>query len=192
MPVVISRADAKDQRLRHYFTGQPCSRGHVDIRLVCDYVCLACKRERKRGDSQKRQNLTPEQRARYKKTYIEKNRDKYLAAKKRENSAEYSRRYRQKHPEVVRQIRANRRARITHAEGTHTAAELTALHDRQRGKCANCATSLKPGYHADHIVPLARGGTNWISNIQLLCPPCNQRKHAKDPFDFARAEGRLV
>ncbi|WP_371824720.1 HNH endonuclease [Paracoccus sp. MA] len=32
----------------------------------------------------------------------------------------------------------------------------------------------------DHIVPLARFGANDITNIQLLCEPCNLKKSAKD------------
>lgn len=31
----------------------------------------------------------------------------------------------------------------------------------------------------DHIVPLARGGTNDLDNLQFLCMPCNRRKGAK-------------
>lgn len=31
----------------------------------------------------------------------------------------------------------------------------------------------------DHIKPIARGGTNYIDNIQPLCIGCNAKKHAK-------------
>lgn len=40
--------------------------------------------------------------------------------------------------------------------------------------------------------PLARGGSNWISNIQLLCPRCNTSKKALDPIVWAQREGRLL
>jgi 5-methylcytosine-specific restriction endonuclease McrA len=39
---------------------------------------------------------------------------------------------------------------------------------------------------------LSRGGSNDISNIELLCERCNLRKHAKDPIDWAQENGLLV
>ncbi len=39
----------------------------------------------------------------------------------------------------------------------------------------------------DHYVPRALGGLHTMSNLQLLCGPCNRRKHAKHP-DVWRAE----
>lgn len=95
-------------------------------------------------------------------------------------------------PEQVIAKNRLREARKKGAEGRHTGAEVKALLVRQKSKCASCATSLKTGYHADHIVPLSKGGSNWISNIQLLCPTCNHRKWAKDPLRWAREIGRLL
>ena len=95
-------------------------------------------------------------------------------------------------PEIRRCIEHARRARKRNAEGRHTAADVQRIFDAQRGKCAHCLTGIKAGYHVDHIQPISRGGSNWPRNLQLLCAPCNQRKHAADPIDFARREGRLV
>ena len=86
----------------------------------------------------------------------------------------------------------NYRASLRGADGSHTREEIWALHDQQKGKCVYCRASLKKGYHADHIQPLSKGGSNWISNIQLTCGPCNNRKHATDPIAFAQRLGRLL
>jgi 5-methylcytosine-specific restriction endonuclease McrA len=99
------------------------------------------------------------------------------------------------HPEATRARGRNYRARLNSAEGSHTGAEIKALFKTQRGRCAyfaHCGTSLKGGYHADHIRPLARGGSNWITNIQLTCEACNNKKRAIDPVEYARRIGLLV
>lgn len=51
------------------------------------------------------------------------------------------------------------------------------------GKCALCNESvlLKPRGHPrvatiDHIVPVSRGGADHISNMQLACFECNEKK----------------
>jgi hypothetical protein len=46
MTGIISRADARATRLKHYFTGNPCKNGHVAKRLVSTRTCTACAAER--------------------------------------------------------------------------------------------------------------------------------------------------
>jgi len=50
---------------------------------------------------------------------------------------------------------------------------------RANGHCVGCGQSLDSDWHADHIVPHARGGRTEIVNGQALCQPCNNRKSAK-------------
>ena len=56
---------------------------------------------------------------------------------------------------------------------------------RDRGHCTNCNKDLsgilsrQNVENYDHIVPLALGGMNDVSNIQLLCDNCNLTKLAK-------------
>lgn len=88
--------------------------------------------------------------------------------------------------------RATRRSRQRGASGTHTTAEIEALYVKQRGCCANCADPLHGKFHRDHRRALSDGGTNDIGNIELLCGPCNLRKHAKDPVAWAQENGRLI
>lgn len=87
-----------------------------------------------------------------------------------------------------------RRARKIGAAGKFTAADVSALSELQRGKCAHswCRVPLKDGHHIDHVMPLARGGSNDRRNLQLLCPACNMKKHAKHPIDFAQENGLLL
>jgi len=95
-------------------------------------------------------------------------------------------------PDGQRTRSRNYRAKLYAAEGSHTREQIAALHDSQGGKCVYCRVSLKNGYHADHIKPLSKGGSNWIANIQLTCGPCNNRKRATDPIEFAQRLGRLL
>lgn len=105
-----------------------------------------------------------------------------------------NKRWRVTNKELVCVLDANKRARRRGAEGLHTKAEVETLFLGQRGKCANplCRISLKREYHEDHIVPLIKGGTNYIRNIQLLCKTCNLKKHAKDPIEWAQKLGLLL
>ena len=87
----------------------------------------------------------------------------------------------------------NRRARKKGNGGRHTAAQIRGLLVRQRYKCPFCPADLRQGFHADHIMPLALGGSNDISNIQLLCPPCNDSKGYSHPVAWAQKKrGRLL
>jgi 5-methylcytosine-specific restriction endonuclease McrA len=70
-----------------------------------------------------------------------------------------------------------RRLREMGASGWHTEAEWQALCLRARGKCTACGRKAK--LTRDHIIPLAAGGSDDITNIQPLCTPCNSRKGAR-------------
>jgi 5-methylcytosine-specific restriction endonuclease McrA len=99
---------------------------------------------------------------------------------------------RKAHPEKRAANDSNRRARTQNAEGRHTAEEVKRLLVRQKYRCAVCKKSIKAGYHKDHIIPLSRGGSNCIRNIQLLCPTCNCKKGSKHPIPFMRERGFLL
>ena len=78
------------------------------------------------------------------------------------------------------------------AEGSYTKEDIEFLFSTQRGKCVNCLKGISDGYHIDHIYPVSKGGTNYPSNLQLLCAQCNYKKSAKDPIDWAQQNGRLL
>ena len=45
---------------------------------------------------------------------------------------------------------------------------------RGNGRCMKCGS--KKNLEIDHVVPLARGGSNRLENLQLLCQSCNRMK----------------
>lgn len=119
---------------------------------------------------------------------------RYIKHKERILSASSA--WKSRNPIARRAHCQKRRAISEGAEGSFTAMEISELLSRQRGKCAICAKKLKcdgpEKYHIDHIQPISKGGSNWITNIQLACQSCNLTKSAKDPFEFAKQNGRLL
>ena len=47
---------------------------------------------------------------------------------------------------------------------------------RYAGRCCTCDALVGRQGVVDHIVPLSRGGTHGVENLQLLCSPCHKRK----------------
>ena len=45
---------------------------------------------------------------------------------------------------------------------------------RDGGSCARCGSRERLEY--DHIIPVSRGGSNTVRNIELLCEACNRSK----------------
>ncbi len=132
--------------------------------------------------------VPPEERKARKRAWYEANREYAIAY-----TAEWARR----NPEAAKQVQAvvahRRRARKAASPGQHTRADLAAILAAQGHWCANCRTDLrKAEKHVDHIIPLARGGSNDKGNLQFLCRACNLAKAARDPIEFAQAQGRLL
>ena len=49
--------------------------------------------------------------------------------------------------------------------------------DRDASTCCNCGA---PADHAHHVIPLARGGRDVLSNLVSLCAPCHGAVHGLD------------
>jgi len=212
---LIKKGAAKAAGLQRYFTGKPCPKGHAVERYVADGKCIECVRLKTAGRSDYQKlwrSRNPDKGASYTRAYRERNpdykeRDKatrlaridndrararlHYAANK-EHFAEKSRKYREENRDLIAAYARNRRSLKKGAEGCHTRAEIACLCERQGWKCAVCRESIRGKRHADHIVPLVLGGSNWISNIQMLCPTCNLQKSAKDPIVFAHENWRLL
>jgi hypothetical protein len=114
MPEIISRGDARQAGLTHYFTGRECSKGHVAERFVSSGSCVTCGVERQRQlredpefrarDAERRQD--PEYRAKV----AERDRQRWQDPEYRAREAE-----RMQDPEV-RAKRAEKKRQRYHAD----------------------------------------------------------------------------
>jgi 5-methylcytosine-specific restriction endonuclease McrA len=76
------------------------------------------------------------------------------------------------------------RARVQGSACSYTLDELNALFIEQNGRCFYCGEVLVGTPHIEHMIPISRGGSNYIENIVLSCPPCNLRKYTKTSEEF--------
>lgn len=110
----------------------------------------------------------------------------------RRAAAERTRQWALDHPEESRINVRNAKAKRKNAVGVHSAEDIKSILKLQKRKCAYCKLKLGKKYHVDHIVPLARGGTNDRKNLQITCADCNLSKGARDPIFHAQQLGMLL
>lgn len=135
------------------------------------------KEEFNRKQRERERNLPSESREKFKRIRAE-----YKATNEtyKAKSAEYSKIWRQSHPDELRTYRHKRRSMLAGAEGSYTPGEWRDLVIRCEHRCVHCRRQ-EPEIKltVDHIIPVSKGGSNWISNIQPLCNSCNSKKRDK-------------
>ncbi len=191
MKEIITRPEARNLGLNKYFTGKPCPRGHIADRYTQKGSCTECLSEDvskkvKSGYYSKRYNykrdeILSKQKQRYRGDYS-------LGKRNAEACAKWAR----ENKEKVRHIKQayKHRRRCVEREGSSTA-DIEKWVISQRKVCYWCGVDCKKNYHIDHYNPLSKGGRHEIENMVIACPPCNLRKSAKDPYEFAAESGRL-
>jgi len=98
-------------------------------------------------------------------------------------------RYEKRHPETRINMSHRRRVRKMSApEGSREAVRnfLRWLKTAEKVRCYWCKSVVpKKARHADHVIPLAKGGAHEAANLCAACATCNFKKSAKMPEDFS-------
>lgn len=74
------------------------------------------------------------------------------------------------------------------SSGSHTSREWEGRKALYGYRCAYCHKKLTR-LTKDHIVPISKGGTDFIYNIVPSCKHCNLTKHTKDLLDWREFNG---
>lgn len=115
----------------------------------------------------------------YNESYRKNNQSVVRASSKRwrDNNPDYGKEWKRDNKIKLIIYDNNRRSKILKSGGVITDQEWLSLLEKYNNSCTNC--SSKENIQADHIIPISKGGANYIWNIQPLCKVCNLTKATK-------------
>jgi hypothetical protein len=182
-----TRAEAKATGATHYFTGVPCTRGHIALRKTKG-VCIECMKEDWAIDNEKRKDKPKSEAAKAAgKRYYQKNREAVIAraaARPHEEVRGYKEKYKAANPELYKALVSVRKRRHRAATPKWVGAdEKKAI--RQLYLEAQRLTKLTgERYVVDHVYPLISDevcGLHTLKNLRIMTQAENLVKSNKMP-----------
>lgn len=92
------------------------------------------------------------------------------------NKKEITRNWIKNNKERFYSLIRKRDKRLKNSEGSHTVQEWKKLKEKCNNTCV-CCNKINVKLTRDHIIPLIKGGSDYIKNIQPLCRNCNSKKY---------------
>jgi hypothetical protein len=166
MMIAKTGSEARKLGVARYFTGKPCSRGHLSERYAVSGHCVSCDNERARPNGQRQKAV---------KKYYENNKEKCHKAtktwvKKVGLSYEYTKRSREKNPSLIYFSNAKRHAsKLQRTPDWLNSAEWFEIESTY--KYCSALRSIGLNYHVDHIIPLqgeSVSGFHVPWNLQVI------------------------
>ena len=172
-PELISYSEAKKKGLKEYYTGKPCPKGHISVRVVSSRTCKICYNESCRKATEKYRKKNPDKI----KKYYEENK-KYFLAVQKENRKNNPEKYRKairrcidknpgKHNAFTAAYRARKKNAVPKWITDEHKKKIRSIYEEAR-KMSDI-TGVK--HHVDHIVPLSGemcSGLHVPWNLQVL------------------------
>ena len=182
-----TRAEAKETGATHYFTGVPCTRGHIALRKTKG-VCVECMKEDWAVDNAKRSEKPKSEAAKAAgKRYYERNKEVVKArasARPAEEKKQHKQNYKDANPELYKALVSVRKRRHRAATPKWVGAEEKKA-IRQLYLEAQRLTKLTgERYVVDHIYPLISEevcGLHALRNLRIMTQAENLIKSNKMP-----------
>lgn len=180
-----TRAEAKAAGATHYFTGEPCTRGHIALRKTKG-SCVECLKEDWKIDNERRKGRPKSEAAKAAgRRYYEKNRDMVItraAARPTEEKRRHRAKHKQNNPDMYRELTSMYRRR--HREATPPwLSDSDKKVIRELYKHARTMTALTgERYVVDHIIPLISDevcGLHVPWNLRVITQEENLKKSNK-------------
>lgn len=185
MDYPTNRADAKAQKAKYYFTGKPCSKGHIALRKTKG-CCVECMKEDWIKDNERRKELPKSEASKAAgRRYYEKNKDLVKAkafARPVEDKRRYKSKFKIENPtlyKVLVNVRRRRHRQATPAWLTQEQRDAIKQLYIQAQKLTEL-TGVR--YEVDHIIPISHDdvcGLHVPWNLQVIPKEENLKKSNK-------------
>jgi 5-methylcytosine-specific restriction endonuclease McrA len=180
-----TRAEAKSTGATHYFTGQPCIRGHIALRKTKG-SCVECIKEDWVIDNERRKKLPKSEAAKAAgRRYYQKNRETVIARAAARPAAEV-RQYKDKHkfnnPEYYKALTSVRKRRHRSATPPWITKEQKLIMRKMYLSAQRLTKLTGVRYVVDHIVPLINPdvcGLHVPWNLRVMTQEENLKKSNK-------------